>query len=156
VDYISGPPLVFFTINVANGLYIHQVVTEKAQESYDRITGILLTPPDRAPPTHANVSNASTTSPSSSASSKSPSPNSNRVSTSSVLDAENVAFPTLVPRPVTELSNSSGLGFKQAFVDVVLHGLGWFSITGKDTIKVCRWNSFAYFFSSVCLVVWGF
>lgn len=162
MDYLEGPPLVFFTINVANGLYIHQVATDKAQESYDRMTGILLTPPDRAPPAHAMDSHTlpmrSTANPRSHQNVRShlnqqPSPHSNRVSHDSVLDAQNVAFPTLVSRPPLDLSNHSGLGFKQAFVDVVLHGLGWFSITGKDTVKVRyiaeNWNPIRLVFSHI-------
>jgi len=104
IDYISGPPLIYFTINVANNLHIHRVITEHADESYKNMIGILLTPPVRTP--------------------------------------ENTCdrpFPKLVARPIDTVVNNSNLGFKQAFVDIVLHGLGWISITGKEIVKVQVW-----------------
>jgi ribosome biogenesis GTPase YqeH len=104
IDYISGPPLIYFTINVANNLHIHRVQTEHANESYANMIGILLTPPNRTPE-----------------------------------NTNNTPFPTLVARPVDTLVNDSELGFKQAFVDIVLHGLGWVSVTGKETIKIQVW-----------------
>jgi hypothetical protein len=51
-------------------------------------------------------------------------------------DSKNPKYPLLVPKSIEILENDTGLGFKQAFVDIVFNGLGWVSITGKDKIQV--------------------
>eukprot|EP01124_Arcella_intermedia_P028244 TRINITY_DN5696_c0_g1_i1.p1 TRINITY_DN5696_c0_g1~~TRINITY_DN5696_c0_g1_i1.p1 ORF type:complete len:498 (-),score=136.94 TRINITY_DN5696_c0_g1_i1:95-1588(-) len=98
LDYIEGPPLVYFTIFTANEIYLHKSFTEKADELYKNQVGSLLTPP-----------------------------------LSKTLQEHQI----LTPRPA--VSYTSELGWREAFVDIVYHGIGWISVTGKGNIKVRAW-----------------
>eukprot|EP01126_Amoeba_proteus_P050106 TRINITY_DN5890_c0_g2_i5.p1 TRINITY_DN5890_c0_g2~~TRINITY_DN5890_c0_g2_i5.p1 ORF type:complete len:491 (-),score=82.70 TRINITY_DN5890_c0_g2_i5:999-2471(-) len=49
IDYISGPPLLYFTINTASNLYIHKCNLSTALSTYTTHVGTLLTPPNRQP-----------------------------------------------------------------------------------------------------------